>query len=267
MTALRAVVVDDEPLARRRIVRLLKREPDVEVAAVCGDGREAVQAVHAHAPDLLFLDVQMPEMNGLEVIRALDPASARSVVFITAYDQYAIQAFEVHALDYLLKPFAPARFHEAVQRARDQLRTARPDVARQLRDTLIPPEVPPAGAEPPALEPPAGSAPLARILVKDAGKMFFVRVADVDWIEAEGNYVRLHAGARSHLARGRINVLGRRLPPEQFRAHPPLHHRQPGPHQGGVPVVRGDYVVVLHDGTQLKLSRSYRDRLLFQKIE
>ncbi len=266
-TPLRAVVVDDEPLARRRVVRLLKREPDVEVVAVCGDGREAVQAVHAHAPDLLFLDVQMPEMNGVDVIRALDPGCRPAVVFITAYDQYAIQAFEVHALDYLLKPFAPTRFQEAVQRARDQLRVARPDVARQLRDALLGPEPPSAEGEPPALEPPAGSAPLSRILVKDAGKMFFVRVADVDWIEAEGNYVRLHAGAKSHLARGRINVLEERLPPDQFARI----HRSTIVNLDRIkevyPWFGGDYVVVLHDATQLKLSRSYRGRLLVQRIE
>ena len=276
-TPLRAVVVDDEPLARRRVVRLLRREPDVEVVAVCGDGREAVQAVHAHAPDLLFLDVQMPEMTGVDVIRALDPGCRPAVVFITAYDQYAIQAFEVHALDYLLKPYTPARLSAAVQRATRQLQAPVHDTARlsELLEHLDrerrelaaklngSPPAPP--APPPAAPAAAAGAPIShtgRLLVKEGERMFFVPVERVDWLEAEGNYVRLHCGRDAHLVRGTLGGMEEQLDARRFTRI----HRSTIVNVDRVKEVRpwfaGDYLVKLQDGTELRLSRRYRDRLL-----
>ena len=261
---IRAVVVDDEPLALRRIVRLLQREPDVEVVGTRDGGRGAVAAIQELRPDLVFLDVQMPEMNGIEVVRALPPEQLPLVVFVTAFDQFAVQAFEVHALDYLLKPFKAQRFYEALRRARSHLEQAPRNVAAQLERMS---RAEPATADAAELEPGgADREPITRILVKADGKLSFVRTADVDWFESENNYVRLHVGPKSYLVRGRMTALEPRLPAGQFVRI----HRSVIVNMDRIkeiyPWFGGDYVVTLHDGTELKLTRFYRTRLL-QRID
>lgn len=247
---IRTLIVDDEIIARDRVRRFLGGEPDVEVVGECGNGVDAVAAVKKFAPDLMFLDVQMPEMTGFEVIKTLGAARPPVVVFITAYDQFAIRAFEVHALDYLLKPFTRDRFRQAVRYAREQLEQRRTgDVDDRLRALLEDLKG-------------SGQKYLERLVVKSSGRVYFLKAADVDWIEASGNYVTLHAGRETHLLRETMNHLEGKLDPERFlRIHrsrlvnidriKELH-----------PLFNGDYTVVMRDGTELTLTRTYRDRLL-----
>jgi two-component system, LytTR family, response regulator len=261
---MRTVVVDDEPLARRRLARLLEADEAVEVVAVCATGRETVKAVREHGPDLLFLDVQMPEMDGFGVLRELGGGPLPQVVFVTAFDQYAIQAFEVHALDYLLKPYTPARLGAAVQRAIKQLQAPPAVAADRLAELLEHLE-----RERRALDARLTGAPAApppgqttRLLVKEGERMFFVPVERIDWLEAEGNYVRLHCGREAHLVRATLSGMEEQLDPRRFTRI----HRSTIVNMDRVKEVRpwfaGDYLVKLHDGGELRLSRRYRDRLL-----
>lgn len=185
---IRALIVDDEPLARERIRTLLRKEPDIEVAGECGDGGRAVTAIEKERPDLVFLDVQMPEAGGFEVLEAVGAERMPAVIFVTAYDKYALRAFEVHALDYLLKPFDRQRFREALERARAHIRRAQAGELHQRLLALLG-DVRPAQAR------------RERLVVREGGRIFFLRVEEIDWVEAAGNYVRLHAGKRSHLLR------------------------------------------------------------------
>jgi two-component system LytT family response regulator len=248
MTKIRTVIVDDEPLARERIRSLLASQTDVEIVGECRDGDEAVETVRKEAPDLVFLDVQMPERNGFEVIEALGTDSVPVIVFVTAYDQYALQAFEVHAVDYLLKPFDEERFLKALDRAREALRRPRgAEVSERLLSLLK------------DLKQPA--AYLDRLVVKSAGRLFFLRAEEVDWIESAGNYVCLHIGPESHLLRETMNGVEERLDPGRFVRI----HRTAIVNIDRVkelqPLFHGEYQVVLRDGTELTLSRGYRERL------
>jgi two-component system LytT family response regulator len=265
---IRTLLVDDEPLARRRLSRLLEDDESVEVVGVCANGREAVRAIRDERPELVFLDVQMPELDGFGVLRELGTEGLPVIVFVTAYDQYALQAFEVHALDYLLKPYTPARLSAAVQRATRQLHAPSGDAARlaELLERL--------DRERRALEQrldgipaPAPAAPPApthtgRLLVKEGERMFFVPVERVDWLEAEGNYVRLHCGRDAHLVRATLGGMEEQLDARRFTRI----HRSTIVNVDRVKEVRpwfaGDYLVKLQDGTELRLSRRYRDRLL-----
>jgi two-component system, LytTR family, response regulator len=258
---LRTVVVDDEPLARERMLRLLAEDEDVEVVAECGDGRAAVEAIRALAPDLVLLDVQMPEMDGFAVVRAVGAGRMPRVVFVTAHDRYALQAFEVHALDYLLKPFLPERLRAAVRRA------ARVETRREadLRLLSLLEEMERERHETGARVVPASAAQESRhaerLLVKQGERMIFVPVERVDWLEAEGNYVRIHAGKERHLVRATMNGLEAQLDPARFLRI----HRSTIVNLDRVCEVRpwfaGDCIVVLHDGRELRLSRRFRDRL------
>jgi two-component system LytT family response regulator len=261
---IRTVVVDDEPLARRRLARLLESDENVDVVGVCANGRDAVKTVREARPDLLFLDVQMPEMDGFGVLQALGGEALPQVVFVTAYDQYAIQAFEVHALDYLLKPYTPARLSAAVQRAARQIAAPRATPADRLAELLEHLErerreldARLAGA--PSPQPPAQT---TRLLVKNGERMFFVPVETIDWLEAEGNYVRLHCGREAHLVRATLSGMEEQLDPNRFTRI----HRSTIVNLDRVKEVRpwfaGDYLVKLHDGAELRLSRRYRDHLL-----
>jgi len=267
---IRALIVDDEAIARRRLRRLCGREGDVEVIGECAAGREAVTAVAEHAPDVLFLDVQMPELDGFGVLAALrevtTPERTPAVVFVTAYDEHAVRAFDVHAADYLLKPVEPERFRVAVARVRERLGEA--DAARrhaQLVAILGAGAGGSRAAPPPAPVgvPVASGAPRyrERLLAKVDGRMYFVRAADIDWVEADGNYVRLHVGREAHLIRETMADLERDLDPVTFARI----HRSTIVNLDRVremqPWFSGEYVVILHDGTRLKLSRWYRDRL------
>ncbi|HEX6370826.1 MAG TPA: response regulator [Longimicrobium sp.] len=243
----RTLIVDDEDLARQRITELLADEPDFAVVGECGDGEEAAREIRRLRPDLVFLDVQMPEMDGFEVLSTIDPARAPVVVFVTAYDEFALRAFEAHAIDYLLKPFYRPRFHVALDRARAQLaqRNAAPPADARLRRLLESL----ATAERPALE---------RFVIRTGTRIYFVPVGEVDWIQAEGNYVRLHTGARTHLLRASITSIADRLDPRVFLRI----HRSTILNLGRLrevhPFAKGTFVVVLQDGTRLTSSITYR---------
>jgi two-component system LytT family response regulator len=248
MSRIRTLVVDDEPFARERVLSLLQQEDDVEVVGECGDGAQAVAAIQHHGPDLVFLDVQMPGVDGFGVIEAIGAEKMPTVVFVTAYDEYALRAFEVHALDYLLKPFGRDRFRQTLTHARAHLERRRAgDLGRRLLALVndIKPEAP----------------KLDRLIVKSGGRVFFLRTDDLDWIEAAGNYVRLHLGEESHLFRETMNRMESRLDPKRFvRIHRSrivnterIKELQPW--------LGGEYVVVLRNGSRLPLSRGYRDKL------
>lgn len=248
---IRAAIVDDEPLARDGLLVLLEAEPAVEITGVYGGGREAVEGLRRNPPDLLFLDVQMPEVDGFAVIEAVGSERIPAVIFVTAYDRYALRAFEAHALDYLLKPVDEDRFAAAVARARTRIRQAHADdLGRRLRallDERTSPTTPTAGAN--------------RLAIKDGGRIVFVDVGDVDYLEAAGNYVVVHAGGRTYMQRSTMAEMEALLDPEHFQRI----HRSTIVNVRRIrelhPVHHGEYDVVLADGTVLKLARGYRDRL------
>jgi two-component system, LytTR family, response regulator len=248
MKKFKVLVVDDEPLARERLTSLLSQEPDVELVGPARDGEEAITAIHDDSPDLVFLDVQMPQMNGFDVIDAVGTDKMPLVIFVTAYDQHALKAFQVRALDYLLKPFDRERFGDALQRARKQLdREETGDLGRRLLAL-----VKDLRRDQPRSD---------RLVVKSGGRLFFLRTDEIDWVEAAGNYVRLHVGPASHLLRETMNAIEGRLDPEKFfRIHRSrivnmerIQELQPW--------LNGEYAVLLRTGTRLTLSRGYREKL------
>ena len=257
--SIRTLIVDDERLARSGIRLKLARHPDVEIVAETGDPFLAVELVHDLDPDLLFLDIQMPGMDGFGVLEALGDALPE-VVFVTAYDAHAIQAFRVNAVDYLLKPVDDAAFDEALGRARRRLAAgthANDATLNALRELLE-------GYR--SVAPAAAERYMERILVRNGERASFIDVETVDYISAEDNYVRIHAGAKSHLVRGRMVELERRLDPARFVR---IHRRTIVRHDR-IRDVRidenGRHMITLVDGTQLRLSRSYRDALLGQEL-
>jgi len=272
---MRVLIVDDEPIARRRISRLLKLEDDVQVVDEVGRGRDEVTAIRDTHPDLVFLDVQMPDMDGFAVVSALGTEALPAIIFITAYNEYAVKAFDVNAVDYILKPFDPERFRSAFQRARSHLEQKSSAEAGRRIKALLEEVLGEERAQ--ALAAGAGgngsgkgagvgaTAPRARhldrLMVKHDGRVYFVKVLDVDWFEAAGNYVRVHVGRVSHLIRETMHGIDSQLDPNQFaRIHRAvivnldrIRELQPW--------FAGDYIVILMDGRQLKLSRTYREAL------
>jgi two-component system LytT family response regulator len=244
---LRVIVVDDEPLARCGVADLVRKDPGLEVVAECADGRSAVQAIEGLHPDLVLLDVQMPELDGFEVLRRLDPASRPAVIFITAFDEFAVRAFDVHALDYLVKPFDDARFVEALERAKRAIGGGDGELGRRL-DALLGHLA--GGGTPEEYR--------NRIVVKTAGRVFFVRVEDLDWIEAADYCVKLHAGGRSHVIRESMSALEERLDPRRFFRASRSAIVNLDRVQEIQPYGKGDQVVLLQDGTRLRLSRARR---------
>jgi two-component system LytT family response regulator len=292
---IQVAIADDEPLARRRLQRFLKDVPDAEVVAECGDGPETIAALQKGGIDLLFLDVQMPGTDGFEVVATFGAERMPATVFVTAYDEHAVRAFEVHALDYLLKPVTAERFEQAFQRAREHLERVASVEARKRLVAMLSQVLegeaspgmaalaaaaggPTAGA--PAAGPAAtngtmhaaagaaaaaGGAPsghtASRIIVRNDGRVYFVRTADVDWFEADGNYVKVHAGKQVHVIRETIGALEAQLDRAQFARI----HRSTIVNLDRIqelqPWFAGDYVVLLRDGTKLKLSRTHREQL------
>ena len=260
---IRVLIVDDEPAARSRIRRLLKDEPDVTVVGEASDGATAVSAATSLAPDVLFLDIQMPESDGFDVLERLPATRRPLVVFVTAYDQYALRAFDVHALDYLLKPFDAERFRASFARVRDRLAHDQRTDAQLVRSLVD--ELRSGRADLERLV--KGEARhLERIMVRSSGKITFVKVADLDWLEASGNYVRLHTARGSHLIRETLSNLESRLDPRQFVRI----HRSTIVNLDRVkemqPWFSGDYLVILHSGVKLKLSRSFREAIEGQEV-
>jgi two-component system LytT family response regulator len=245
---IRALIVDDEPLARERLRKLLETEADIQIVGECGDGREAVAAIERDAPDLLFLDVQMPELDGFGVLEALQVEKLPVVIFVTAYSQHALRAFEVHALDYLLKPFDRERFQTALTRARKHLQQAHTgELSTRLTALLT--EMQPERR------------PTERLVIKVGGKVILVKTADIDWIEAADNYVNLHLGNESHLLRETMAAVEARLDPKQFLRISRSTIVNVERIKELQPMFHGDYIVILRNGARLTLSRSHRDRL------
>jgi two-component system, LytTR family, response regulator len=266
----RVLIVDDEALARQRVRRLLQNEADVEIVGEAETGRDAVKLIRELQPDLVCLDVQMPELDGFGVLQELDGENVPMVLFITAYDEHAQKAFDVHAVDYVLKPVDADRFRAAFERARTQRAHAVAAerlgellaTVRRMADGSAPAEAKGDAAAPNSAAANAANGRYAsRILVKDDGRMFFVKTTEIDWIEADRNYVRLHVGKVAHTIRERISHLEETLDPRMFARI----HRSTIVNLNRVREMQqwfsGDYVVILEDGTRLRLSRHYRDRV------
>jgi two-component system LytT family response regulator len=253
---LRVLVADDEPAARDKLVRLLGAHSDVTVAGIAANGADAARAIRELAPDVVLLDIRMPELDGLEVVDDVSrDGVATHVVFVTAYDEYAIRAFEVRALDYILKPFDAARLAETLDRLRRQVELERRPGAADIRRTIADLAAPSTEAE---LEHAPGQAHLERICIKSIGRVQFIRMSDVEWIEAYGNYVRLHTPTEHPLARHTIRYLSERLDPGKFcRIHRSAIANLERIREM-TPTVSGDYVVRMASGLRLRLSRSYR---------
>jgi two-component system LytT family response regulator len=256
---LTALIVDDEPLARERIRTLLATEADVELLGECADGRAAVTAIQERLPDILFIDVQMPELNGFGVLRELEKKPP-VVIFVTAFDEHAVSAFEFHALDYLLKPFKPARFRAAVQRAREQLakkdNTTDDATARLLAllESRAKDSAPPAGI--PVAEAPAH---ITRFSVRDRDRTRFVKVTDVDWIEASGNYVVIHAGKENFVLRETLAAVESQVSPKEFFRTNRSSLARLDRIREVEPAFNDEHVVVLTTGARLPLTRGVRE--------
>ena len=243
------MVVDDEPLGRERITQLLRAIPNAELVGVCADGSEAVESIGEFAPDLLFLDAQMPELDGFGVLAAIPKENRPEVIFITAHDQYALKAFAVHAQDYLLKPFDPDRLLAAFQRAAERIESRRQTTApnAQLQALIDDTE--------------RQRARKTRIAINHDGRVTLLPVEDIDWIESDGNHVKIHAARQTHVVRQTLQSMEQSLAPNEFvRVHRSsivnisrIREIQPW--------FNGEYVVLLRDGTQVKISRGYRARL------
>jgi two-component system LytT family response regulator len=244
----RVLIADDEPLARERLRMLLSQEDWVEIAGECHNGAEAAAAIQRLRPDLVFLDVQMPGASGFDVIQRVGVARMPPVVFVTAYDRYALRAFDVHALDYLLKPFDRERFQQALARARQHLeRRDAGELERRLLEL-----VQDLRSSPQRLE---------RFVIKSGGRVFFVRTDEIDWIEAAGNYVKLHVGNEAHLLRETMNALEAQLDPDVFYRIHRCHIVNIERVKELQPWFNGEYVVFLRSGARLTLSRGYREKL------
>lgn len=243
---LNVLIVDDESLARDTVRLLLEDEKDVHVLAECADGRQAVDAIRTHDPDLVFLDVQMPGLTGLEVVSEVGTSKMPPVVFVTAYDEYAVKAFETSAIDYLVKPFSDERFEAALNRARQQVQQLRrADLEERLRQLLAETRTPTSND--------AG----LRFMIKERGSIRFVEAADVDWVEAAGDYVILHSAGEKNMIRETMTGMEEKLPADRFvRIHRSTIVRIASIKEIK-PYFHGDYIVYLKDGTELKLSRRY----------
>jgi two-component system LytT family response regulator len=248
MTRINTLIVDDERLSRQRICRLLSAEPDIDVAGECSNGPEALAFMREKPPDLVFLDVQMPGVDGFHVMDTAVAKSVPVVVFVTAFDGYALKAFDAEAFDYLLKPFDRARFQETLRRVRVQLNRVRSGELNQQLIGMM------GGLQ-------SGRNGSSRIAIRTPGHVAIVRTEDIDWIEAADNYVCIHCGTETHVLRETMNAIETRLPNKQFQRV----HRSTIVNVDRIkelqPWFRGDYRIILRDGTQLTLTRGYREKL------
>ncbi len=249
---IQALIVDDEPLARERIALMLENESDIKIVGQCGDGKSAARAIKSKAPDLVFLDIQLPEMDGFEIIESIPANRLPLIVFVTAYDQFALKAFKVHAVDYLLKPVEGERLAEALDHARSQMHLRDPSRHARLVELLR------------DLDSHRGRT--NRIVLKSEGEVLCLKPSEIDWVESAGNYVCFHVGASTHIFRETMNQVEERLRQHNFLRI----HRSAIVNFDRVkklkPLLYGDYTAELRDGTKLTLSRAYRQAVL-KKIE
>lgn len=254
---IQALIVDDEPLARRTIRDLLAEQSDIHVVGECSNGPDAVTFIQDNRLDLLFLDVQIPGLNGFETLARLEPERIPAIIFVTAFDQYALKAFEVHALDYLLKPFSDQRFREAVQQAKAQIELKEISHVSQSLLNLLGERFQPESEQ----QNQERKSSLTRFMIKTRGRVIFIEASHVDWISADDYFIKLHAGEKTHLLRMSMNDLEKKLDPETFLRI----HRSTIVNFDRVQELRqiagGEYVVVLKTGTELKISRGRRTRL------
>ena len=245
---IKALIADDEALARRFIRRMLRDDRDVEIVGECSDGKQAVAIIRKQNPDVVFLDVQMPEMDGFAVLESIGTDRLPEIIFATAYEQYAIRAFELHALDYLLKPFDQARFKDAIKHAKERFRSDRRNEGRLQISAL--------------LESIRNKRQyLDRLMIKAAGRITFLSIDEINWIQADDKYVHLHAGKISPMVRQTLSAMETQLDPKKFRRI----HRSAIVNVGRIkelqPLFSGEHSILLEDGTKLTLSRNYRDKL------
>jgi len=245
---IRTLIVDDESLARERLRQLLQNEPEIEIVGECADGRATIETIRKEAPDLIFLDIQMPELDGFGVLKAIRAESTPVIVFVTAHDKFALRAFEVHAVDYLLKPFDRERFQTALRHALEQVKNRESNaLARRLSAIFTDLKAAPKLAE--------------RLAVKLGGRVVFLKINEIDWIEAAHNYVELHAGKESHLLRQTMDAFEARLAPDAFVRISRSVIVNIERIKEVQPLFHGEYAVMLQNGTKLTLSRRYRDKL------
>jgi two-component system LytT family response regulator len=258
---IRVLIVDDEPVARQTVRLLLQHDPDISVAAECANGQAALEVMRREPVDLVFLDVQMPGMDGFEMLHALEAKRFPAIIFTTAYDQYALKAFDVHALDYLLKPFDDDRFHEALTRAKGIiLGNKMEEISKQLFDLLERYQLKDRPST--RLETRQEHQYLTRFMIRSTGRVVVVDVDTVEWIEADGNYVNIFAEGKKHLLREKMSVLEEQLDPSRFARI----HRSTIIRADRIktlkPLFNGDYTVTMSDGKEFTLSRTYRERVL-----
>jgi two-component system LytT family response regulator len=245
---IRVLVVDDEALARERACQLLDNDPEIEVIGQCGDGQTAVEKIQNDSPDLVLLDVQMPELDGFGVLEAVRPEKMPAVIFVTAHEKFALKAFDVHAIDYLLKPYDKERFQTALRRAKEQLARAKSgDLQTRMNALIGELKTQPKTAN--------------RLVVKTEGRVLLLKNEDVDWVEAADNYVVLHVAADTHMLRETMTSIESRLPSEKFIRI----NRSTIVNMDRIkelqPLFHGEYVIILKNGTKLTLSRGYREKL------
>ena len=245
---IRTLIVDDEPLACGRLRQLLEAEADLEIVGECANGREAVNAIRKESPDLVLLDVQMPVLDGFGVLAELSGGKMPAIIFVTAHDKFALKAFEVHAVDYLLKPFDRERLQTALRRAVDKIQHDQSGELNQRLTELL------ADLKP-------GARPLERLAIKTSGRVVFVRIDDIDWVEAADNYVNLHVGNEAHLHRETMAALEAMLPARKFLRISRSTIVNVDRIKELQPLFHGEYSVILRNGTRLTLSRGYREKL------
>jgi len=243
----RTLIVDDEPLGRERLRQLLAAQPEIELLGECADGRQAVAAIHEQSPELIFLDIQMPELDGFAVLEAINTDPMPIIVFVTAHDKFALRAFEVHAVDYLLKPFDRDRFQSALRRALEQVKHREPPRAQAQAAMLAEVKEP--------------AKPAERFAIKSGGRITILKTADIAWIQAAHNHVQIHEDQQSHLLRETISGIEQKLPPEKFVRISRSVIVNLERVKELQPRFYGEYEVTLQNGTRLTLSRRYRSKL------
>lgn len=249
MKNFRVLIVDDEPLARERLRMLLSGETGVELIGQCGDGLEAVRTIQRDSPDIVFLDIQMPGCDGLQVVADLAPERRPAVVFVTAHERFALEAFNVKAVDYLLKPFDRERFHTALSRAIEQVRVQRAGALSQRIENMITDAPAPVARK------------TERLAIKTDGKVVFLRPEEIEWIEAADNYVIIHLSDRKLMTRETLSALEEQLGTDKFARINRSVLVQLDQVKELQPAFHGDYVVILRNGARLPLSRAFRGQL------